>query len=192
MFRKRNCFILSVSVTILLSYDSTLPIVRNWIRWMQCHLSESRWILLAGAHPKKACWNRKSSTFSTLYSVAVLLGGSGKSRKCVNFLTLFSVSVPFSGKVGSRFYLLSQLKFRTGEIENGTGTNYVSWRLFELRSIGKTFPRQEHRQVLIDFQLGLWLAAPELCLTADHVTNRSSRDFWLVKKRIVSSQQIVG
>ena len=50
----------------------------------------------------------------------------------------------------------------------------------------------DHRQVLTDFQLGLWLTAPELFLTADHVTNGSFSDFWLVKKRIISSQLIVG
>ena len=38
-----------------------------------------------------------------------------------------------------------------------------------------------HRQELIDFQLGLWLATPDLFLTTDYVINGSSSDFRLVK-----------
>ena len=48
------------------------------------------------SHTKNTGWNRKCSTFWTLYSVVVLQGGKGKSWKCVNFLILFSVSILFS------------------------------------------------------------------------------------------------
>ena len=68
---------------------------------------------------------------------------------------------------------------------------YGLWcMIFKVKDKVKVINKTE--KIITDIQLGLWLAALDLFLITDHVTNGSSSDFWLVKKRIVISQQFVG